>query len=51
MNGDCSQIERRLRPRRTATEELVKIFKSKDVSLVSKAKIIRILVFPITMYI
>lgn len=31
-------------------EEIGKIFKSKDVSLVSKARIIRILVFPITMY-
>lgn len=31
-------------------EELGKIFKSKDVSLVSKAKIIRILEFPITTY-
>ena len=50
-NGDCSQaIRRRLRLRRAAIKELEKIIKCKDVSLETNAKIIRTLVFPITIY-
>ena len=51
LNGDWRQeIRRRLRLERAAMKELGKIIKSKDVSLETKAKIIHILVFPITMY-
>ena len=50
-NADCNQeIKTRLRLRRVAMEELGKITKSKDVSLETKAKIIHILIFPITMH-
>lgn len=48
---NCSQeIKSRLRLERTATEELGKITKNKDVSPQTNAKIIHMLIFPITMY-
>lgn len=42
--------KRRLRPGRTAMEELEKIINGKDMSLDTKAKVIYILILPITMY-
>ena len=50
VNGDCSQTQRRLRPRRAAVEQLGKITRSKDVSLETQAQIPHTLVFPVTVY-
>lgn len=46
LNGDCrEEIKRRLRPGRTATEELGKIIKSKDMSLDTTTNTTHTLVF------
>jgi len=50
-DGNCSnEIKRRLLMGRRAMVSLDKLIKSKDVSLATKIKIIKTMVFPVTMY-
>ena len=51
QKGDCTQeIRRRMILRRTAMKELETIIKDKNVTLETKIKIVRTMVFPIIMY-
>ena len=50
-DGDCShQIERRLLLRRKAMTNLDSILKSRDVTLPTKAHIVKAMYFPVGMY-
>ena len=50
-NGDCShEIKRRLLLGRKAMTNLDSILKSKDITLLTKAHIVKAIVFPVVMY-
>ena len=51
VDGDCShEIKRRLLLRRKAMTNLDGILKSRDITLLTKVRIIKAMVFPIVMY-
>ena len=50
-DGDCShEIKRCLLLRRKATTNLDSIFKSRDITLPTKVRLVKALVFPVVMY-
>ena len=50
-DGDCShEIKRRLLLGRKATTNLDSIFKSRDITLLTKVRIVKAMVFPVVMY-
>ena len=50
-DGDCShEIKTRLLPGRKATTNLDSILKSRDVSLPTKVRLVKAMVFPVVMY-
>ena len=50
-DGDCShEIKRRLLLRRKAMPNLDSIFKSKDITLPTKVRLVKVMVFPVVMY-
>ena len=50
-NGDCShEIKRRLLLGRKAMTNLVSIFKSRDITLPTKVRLVKAMVFPVVMY-
>ena len=50
-DGDCShEIKRRLLLRRKVTSNLDSIFKSKDITLPTKVRLVKAMVFPVVMY-
>ena len=50
-DGDCShEIKRRLLLGRKAMTNLVSILKSRDITLLTKACILKAMVFPVVMY-
>ena len=51
-DGDCSrEIKRRLLLGRKVTTNLDSIFKSRDITLPTKVRIVRAMVFPVVMYV
>ena len=51
MEGDCSQeIRRRLLLGRKATTYLDSVLKSRDITLLTKVRIVEAMVFPVVMY-
>ena len=50
-DGDCShEIKRRLLLRRKATTNLDSILKSRDITLPTKVRLVKAMVFPVVMY-
>ena len=50
-DGDCShEIKRRLLPERRVMTNLASIFKSRDITLPTKVRLIKSMVFPVVMY-
>ena len=50
-DGDCShEIKRRLLLGRKVTTNLDSIFKSRDITLPSKVRLFKVMVFPVVMY-
>ena len=50
-DGDCShEIERCLLPGRKAMTNLDSIFKSRDITLPTKGRLVKAMVFPVVMY-
>ena len=50
-NGDCSyEIERRLLLRRKVMTNLDSILKSRDITLLTKVRLVKAMVFPVVMY-
>ena len=50
-DGDCShEIKRRLLFGRKATTKLESIFKSRDITLSTKVRLVKAMVFPVVMY-
>ena len=50
-NGDCShEIKRRLLLGRKAMTNLDSIFKSRDITLPTKVRLVKVMVFPVVMY-
>ena len=50
-DGDCShEIKRHLLPERKAMTNLDSILKSRDVTLLTKAHLVKAMVFPVVMY-
>ena len=50
-DGDCShEIERRLLLERKAMINLVSIFKSRDITLLTKVRLVKAMVFPVVTY-
>ena len=50
-DGDCShEIKRRLRPGRKVMTNLDSIFKSRDITLSTKVRLVKAMVFPVVMY-
>ena len=50
-DGDCShEIKRRLFLRRKVITNLDSIFKSRDISLPTKVRLVKAMVFPVVMY-
>ena len=50
-NGDCShEIKRRLVLGRKAMTNLESIFKSRDITLPTKVRLVKVMVFPVVMY-
>ena len=50
-NGDCShEIKRQLAPWKKTMTNLDSIFKSKDITLLTKVHLVKALVFPVAMY-
>ena len=50
-DGDCShQIKRRLLPGRKVMINLDSIFKSRDITLPTKVRLVKAMVFPVVMY-
>ena len=50
-DGDCShEIKRRLLLRRKVTSNLDSIFKSRDITLPTKVRLVKAMVFPVIMY-
>ena len=50
-DGDCShEIKRRLLPGRKVMTNLDSIFKSRDITLLTKVRLIKTMVFPVVMY-
>ena len=50
-DGDCShEIKRRLLLGRKVMTNLDNIFKSRDISLLTKARLVKAMVFPVVMY-
>ena len=50
-DGDCShEIKRRLLFRKQAMTNLDSILKSRDITLLTKARLVKVMVFPIVMY-
>ena len=51
VDGDCShEIKRHLLPERKAMTNLDSILKSRDVTLLTKAHLVKAMVFPVVMY-
>ena len=51
-DGDCShEFKRRLLLRRKAMTNLDSIFKSRDVTLPTKVRLVKVMVFPVVMYV
>ena len=51
MDGDCShEIKRRLLLGRKAMTNLDSVFKSRDITLLTKVQIVKAMVFPVVMY-
>ena len=51
VDGDCShEIKRRLLPGRKVMTKLDSIFKSRDITLPTKVRIVKAVVFPVVMY-
>ena len=51
VDGDCShEIQRRLLLRRKAMINLDSIFKSRDITLLTKVHLVKAMVFPVVMY-
>ena len=51
MDGDCShEIKRRLLLGRKATPNLDSILKSRDITLSTKVRLVKVMVFPVVMY-
>ena len=49
--GDCSQeIKRRLLPRRKTMTNLDSMLKSRDITLPTKIRLVKVMVFPVVMY-
>ena len=50
-DGDCSNvIKRHLLPGRKATTNLISILKSRDITLPTKVRVVKAMVFPVVMY-
>ena len=50
-DGDCShEIKRRLLPGRKVMTKLDSIFKSRDITLPTKVRLVKAMVFPVVMY-
>ena len=50
-DGDCShEIKRRLLPGRKVMTNLDSIFKSRDITLPTKVRLVKAMVFPVVMY-
>ena len=50
-NGDCNhEIKRRLLLRRKVITNIGSILKSKDITLVTKVRIVKVLFFPVVVY-
>ena len=50
-DGDCShEIKRHLLPGRTVMTNLDSIFKSRDITLPTKVRLVKAMVFPVVMY-
>ena len=50
-DGDCShEIKRRLLPGRKVMSNLDSIFKSRDITLPTKVRLVKTMVFPVVMY-
>ena len=50
-DGDCShEIKRRLLLRRKVRTDLDSIFKSRDITLPTKVRLVKVMVFPLVMY-
>ena len=50
-DGDCShEIKRRLHLRRKVMSSLDSIFKSRDITLTTKVRLVKAMVFPLVMY-
>ena len=50
-DGDCShKIKRRLLPGRKVMTKLDSIFKSRDITLLTKVRLVKAMVFPVVMY-
>ena len=50
-DGDCShEIKRRLLFRRKVMTNLDNIFKSRDITLPTKVRLVKVMVFPVVMY-
>ena len=50
-DGDCShEIKRRLLPGRKVMTNLYSIFKSRDITLPTKVRLVKAIVFPVVMY-
>ena len=51
VNGDCShEIRRRLLPGRNAVTNLDSVLNSKDITLLTKVRIVKAMVFPVVIY-
>ena len=51
MDGDCSyEIKRRLLLRRKAMTNLDRVFKSRDITLLTKVRLVKTMVFPLVTY-
>ena len=51
VEGDCShKIKRHLLLGRKAMTNLDRVFKSRDITLLTKVHIVRVMVFPVVMY-
>ena len=50
-HGDCShEFKRRLLPRRKVMTNLDSILKSRDITLLTKVHLVKVIVFPVVMY-
>ena len=50
-DGDCShEIKRHLLPGRTAMTNLASVLKSRDITLLTKVRLVKAMVFPVVMY-